>query len=270
MNWTTSPGSCVVALGSEGREDDSVHASRSHGTITHCTALLQGQGQAHHASARFFSVTSSYRFFQEPWYRLTAFPKFAVHHFLSLSVILLLPQAPPEDGECPFAKPAAIKMWQAYCLHCCAIVVPLICISESSGVGRVKEDWEKDEVGWEGAFEVLQVLWSEGEENAGQVGGHKSLWSGQEEDNCRWERWTMILQPCLSFEYMLQSLQSLLLPPRAVTFCILSQNGLQRWVGDREAFSRALSWWQWAFCHFSDSRTGPQCWSVIFPELCIK
>lgn len=114
VNWITSPGSCVVALGSEGREDDSVHASRSHGTITHCTALLQGQGQAHHASARFFSVTSSYRFFQEPWYRLTAFPKFAVHHFLSLNIILLLPQAPPEDGECPFAKPAAIKMWQAY------------------------------------------------------------------------------------------------------------------------------------------------------------
>lgn len=83
VNWTTSPGSCVVALGSEGREDDSVHASRSHKTITHCTALLQGQEQAHHARARFFSVTSSYRFFQEPWYRLTAFSKFAVHHLLS-------------------------------------------------------------------------------------------------------------------------------------------------------------------------------------------
>lgn len=68
VNWTTSPGSCVVALGSEGWEDDSIHASRSHETITHCTALLQGQGQACHASATFFSVTTSYRFFQEPWY----------------------------------------------------------------------------------------------------------------------------------------------------------------------------------------------------------
>lgn len=57
----------------------------------------------------------------------------------------------------------------------------------------------------------------------------------------------------------LQSFQSLLLSNRAILFCTLSQSGLQRQMGDKEAFSRALSWLQWAFCHFSDSRTGPQC-----------
>lgn len=53
---------------------------------------------------------------------------------------------------------------------CCAIVVPLICISESSVAGWVGEDQKKDEVGWEKELEVPHVVKDEREEDAGPRG----------------------------------------------------------------------------------------------------
>lgn len=112
---------------------------------------------------------------------------------------------------------------------CCAIVVPLICISESSVAGWVAVDREKDKVGREGAWGTASDLkWGRGGCWV-KWGGHRRapqsavvLWSGQEEDNCRWEHWTMILNQTalpdpllLSSEYMLQSFKSPLVPNRS-------------------------------------------------------
>lgn len=154
------------------------------------------------------------------------------------------------------------------CLHCCAIVVPLICISESSAVGqgdrRLGEGWGGlgGSLSYCKCFEVrerrMQVRWM-ARSPRGQV---RRRTSADENAELWFNSLAWVLDTCYNPFNPCCSLTELF-------FSVSCQSGLQRWVGDREAFSWALSWWQWAFCHFSDSRTGLQ-WNESFPELCIK
>lgn len=139
---------------------------------------------------------------------LTAFPNFAVHHFFFLSIYLKryypIASSSTQGWRLPLCQTCSNKdvagLLTVY--TCGAVVVPLICISESSVAGWVAEDWEKEEVGQEGAWRYCKWFKGrDGKEDSGvKWGGHRRapqsavlLWSGQEEDNCRWEHWTMIL-----------------------------------------------------------------------------